>query len=202
LNQTLYDPARAQSYLATAGFANCAGLPESLILLVPDDEPVWTEVGNFITQQWATTLGCNPSLFEVKAVSRTLLIELAHANYDPEKVTRSHMWLVTWNADYLDANAWLYDALHCHYGFIRSGRPCEPGDNLLDQAALESDPGARATLYTETEETFFGANGTFPVAPLYMTTSAWLQQPWLTGVNAYGPARFDLWIIDTAGQSS
>ena len=200
LTSLLYNPGQAQSYFNTAGFENCAGVPEKLILLVPDDDPVWAEVGNAMVQQWTALFGCNPALFEVKTISRTTLIDLAHSTYDPEQITRSHMWIATWNADYPDANAWINDMLHCQYGYIRTGRTCEAGDSYLDSATLEVDLAQRVNLYTQAEDHFFGPNGTFPITPLFITTAARLQQPWLSGVSDAGSARFDLWLIDTTTQ--
>jgi len=195
-----FNPVQAQADLSAAGYAGCAKVPEHLITLISDDDPVWEQVGQFVTQQWSNNLGCNPALFEVKTVSRTLLIELAHLTYDQEKVTRPPIWLATWSADYPDANAWLSDALHCRYGYIRTGRECDNADALMDQAAVETDPAKRAGLYAQIEQAFFGPEGSFPVIPLFISTSARLQQPWLTGVNESGPARFDLWTVDTTNQ--
>jgi oligopeptide transport system substrate-binding protein len=195
-----FDPAQAQADFSAAGYASCDKVPEHLITLVPDDDPSWDQVGQFITQQWSDNLGCNAALFEVKAVSRTLLIELAHLSYDQENVTRSHVWLATWSADYPDANAWLSDALHCQYGYIKTGRECDDADVLMDQAAVETDPASRAELYAQVEQHFFGPEGNFPVIPLFISTSAWLQQSWLTGVNDSGSARFDLWTVDATGR--
>lgn len=198
---TLHDPAAARAAFERAGFPSCNNVPEPLILLVPNDDPVWAELGQAITQQWSDTFGCNPALFEVRPIARTLLIELAHATYDREKVTRSHMWLFTWNGDYPDAHAWLHDALHCQYGYIRNGRACSGADTLLDNAGSEYDTAARSMLYAEVEQRFFGEVGSYPVAPLFTTASAWLYQPWLSSINVDGPARYDLWTIDTSGRA-
>jgi oligopeptide transport system substrate-binding protein len=187
---------QAQAALSSAGYDECSNIPETLITLVPNDSPVWVELGQAIIQQWSDQLGCSPQLFEVRELSRILMIEISHATYDTEAVTRSHLWLATWIADYPDANAWLNDALHCRYGYIRTGRECGTADDLLDQAAVEMDPVQRAALYAQVEEIFFGPNGSFPVIPLYISITAWLQQPWLTGVNEAGAARFDLWTIN------
>jgi len=194
-------PAQAQAAYAAAGFPGCAGVPETLILLTPQGDPLWEQLGPAIVEQWAAVLNCNPGLFEIRPVPRTLLIELGHSAYDPERVTRSHMWVATWSADYLDANAWINDALHCRYGYIKPTRECEAADALLDQAGVTDDLAQRAALYAQAEERFFGAQGNFPVIPLFFSTSSWLQQPWLSGVNANGPARFDLWTIDTGAQA-
>lgn len=194
-NGLAFDPARAQQALAEAGLEGCNAIPETLLVLVPDDDPVWTELGEAIVQQWTAVLGCNPQLFEVRPLPRTLMIELIHNTYDFEKVTRSHIWLATWSADYPDGVAWIGDALHCRYGYIQPGRECGPADALLDRASAAKDESERSRLLTEAEEAFFGAQGSFPVAPLFVMTRAWLEQPWLTGVNTAGPARYDLWSV-------
>ena len=199
-DENLYDPVRAQAYLESAGYANCNGIPEPLTLLVPDDDPVWLALGQAITQQWTAVLGCNPALFNVDTVSRSLLIDMAHSTYDPEKVTRSHIWLTAWSADYPDANAWLSDTLQCQFGYIRTGRECSDADTAMDRAAAEDDATARASLYTQAEQSLVGPNGSFPVTPLFLSTQSWLQQPWLSNVNDSGAARFDSWTIDVSQQ--
>lgn len=197
---TLTDIAGARTAFDLAGFPGCNNIPEPLIVLVPDDDPVWTELGSAITGQWANILGCNPALFEVKSVPRTLLIELSHANYDPEQVTRSHMWLFTWNADYPDAHAWIHDAIHCRYGYIRNGRPCSPVDDLLDEAGVSFDAGTRADDYTQAETLLFGSSGAFPVTPLLATADAWIVQPWADGPTGTSAARYDLWTVNADAQ--
>lgn len=194
------DPARARQALAEAGFEGCNAIPESLLLLVPDDDPLWAQLGETIVQQWAATLGCSPALFEIRALPRTLMIELSHNTYDVERVTRSHMWIATWSADYPDGVAWINDALHCRYGYIQPGRPCSRVDNLLDRAVSSADEAERAALLAQAEEAFFGAQGSFPVVPLYVIMRGWFEQPWLTQVNEVGAARYDLWVIDPDAQ--
>jgi len=196
-----FDPARAQQALTEAGFEGCNAIPETLLVLVPDDDPAWTQLGQAIVDQWASNLGCNPALFEVRALPRTLMIELAHNTYDVEKVTRSHMWLATWSADYPDGVAWINDALHCRYGYIQPARECSRGDSLLDRAASAADDATRAELLAQAEEAFFGPQGSYPVAPLFVMNHAWYEQPWLTQVNESGPARYDLWLVDTLAQA-
>ena len=200
LDNTLFDPTAALASYSAAGYDGCNNVPESLIVLVPEEDPQLADLAQAITQQWATNLGCNPILFQIKSLPRTLMIELAHSTYDPDKVTRSHIWLATWSPDYPDANAWIADALHCRFGYIRTGRACGKTDDLLDSASFEPDPVARASLYAQAEQLLFGPDGDFPVIPLYISSSAWLQQPWLSGVNEYGAARYDLWQLDAAAR--
>jgi ABC-type oligopeptide transport system substrate-binding subunit len=190
------DPILAQRSFEAAGYPGCAGMSEPVRLRVPDDDPVWLEIGQAIVGQWSATLGCSPSLFSVEGLSRTLLIELAHATYDAEKVTRPHAWMATWSADYPDAHAWLNDALHCRYGYFRTGRECDAADVALDRASGDPDDGARAGAYGEVERLFFGPEGTYPILPLFFLPNAWLQNPGLSGVSRVGAARFDLWELE------
>jgi len=190
------DATLARSHYEAAGYPNCAGMPEPLTLWVADDDPRWLSLGQAIAGQWAEGLGCNPNLFKVETVSRTLLIELAHSTYDAEKLTRPHAWLGTWSADYPDANAWLNDALHCRYGYFRVGRACDAADDLLDRAGAAADIAQRAQLYAQVEQLFFAPeNGSFPVIPLLSSVNAWLQAPALSNVNAATAARFDTWTL-------
>lgn len=195
-----FDPAAARAAFAAAGFPDCTNLPEPVIVLVPEEDPVWAEVGQFLVGQWTANLGCDAALFQITPLERALMIELSHGTYDAETVTRSHSWITQWSADYPDANAWINDALHCRYGWISTGRTCDQGDAALDRAVTEADLAARTADYATAEESMFGANGSFPVIPLFMSTATWIQQPWLTGVNAYGAARFDLWTLDADAQ--
>lgn len=194
-NGFTFNAAQAQTDFATAGFPDCNNVAEKLIILVPEEDPIWGQLAQAVVDQWSAQLGCNPVLFEIRTLPRVLMIELSHGTYDTETVTRSHIWLAMWSADYPDASAWINDALHCRYGYIRTGRECDQGDTWLDQAALEPDPAKRAELYAQTEAHFFSSTGTFPVIPLYMTVSAWLQQPQLSNVNDSGAARYDLWTL-------
>jgi oligopeptide transport system substrate-binding protein len=193
------DNALARSHYEAAGYPNCAGMPEPITLWVADDDPRWLSLGQAIASQWAEALGCNPNLFKVETVSRTLLIELAHSTYDAEKLTRPHAWLGTWSADYPDANAWLNDALHCRYGYFRVGRACDAADDLLDRAGSEADIPRRIQLYEQVEQLFFAPqSGSFPVIPLLFSINAWLQAPALGNVNAATAARFDTWTLSGA----
>jgi len=189
------NPGAAQDSYSAAGYSGCAGVPEPLRLRVPDDDPVWLEIGQALAGQWSAALGCTPALFSVEGLSRTLLIELAHSTYDAEIVARPHAWLATWSADYPDAHAWLNDALHCRYGYFRTGRECDQADAALDSAANTLDSAARAQTYEQVERLFFGAEGTYPVIPLLFSVNAWLQSPDLSGVNQVGAARFDRWSL-------
>ena len=93
---------------------------------------------------------------------------------------RPQMWTLGWGADYPDGHNWMHDVLGCNSQnpFLR---PCDATDELIDQAAKETDSAKRVELYAETEEQFFGEEGSFPIIPLYIATSFTLVKPWYTG---------------------
>lgn len=191
-----YSVASAKAALTAAGLANCR-LQEKLDLVV-EDQAQMVALARAIVAQWQANLGCHPSLFNIRTLPLNTAQAVAHAALnisDPREPPRQHMWLAAWSADYADANAWLGDAVHCQYGYLRSNLACGDADKFVDEAALETDPAKRAAAYLQAEALWFGTNGTFPVAPLYMTLSAVGQQLSLKGATANGSARFDLWMI-------
>jgi oligopeptide transport system substrate-binding protein len=191
-----FSPDNARAALAVSGVPNCR-LTEKLTLLV-EDRPEMTALAQALVDQWQATLGCNPVAFTIRPAPVAYVQAVAHAaisTTDQRDPPRPQMWLVSWSADYSDANAWTGDALHCQYGFLRTGAPCSDAERLIDKAALETDPAKRAEDYNKAEAIWFGEHGTFPVAPLFVTYNAVAQQPWLKGATANGSARFDLWTI-------
>lgn len=190
-----FDPIAAQSLLAQSGHAGCA-FSERLRIAVENDA-IATLVAQLTIQQWQINLGCPDGTFELVVLTRQEVVNSAHANIDfSEEQTRTHLWFITWSADYPDANAWTADALHCQFGYLRVGRACDNTDVLFDQAGLNSDIRNRLDAYTRAETDLFGPSGSFPVIPIVMTSQIRVQQKWLSGVASYGPFQFDRWIVN------
>ncbi len=190
-----FDPIAAQSLLAQSGHAGCA-FSERLRIAVENDA-IATLVAQLTIQQWQINLGCPDGTFELVVLTRQEVVNSAHANIDfSEEQTRTHLWFITWSADYPDANAWTADALHCQFGYLRVGRACDNTDVLFDQAGLNSDIRSRLDAYTRAETDLFGPSGSFPVIPIVMTSQIRVQQKWLSGVASYGPFQFDRWIVN------
>lgn len=191
-----FDVSAAQQSLANAGYAGCA-LP-SKVTLVVENSPVSIAMGQFVVQQWQQNLGCT-GVFEVATAERQALIDTAHGTLEASAegvVSRFQAWLIHWTGDYLDANAWTSDALHCRFGFIKTGRLCDLNDTLLDQAGVTLDLQSRFNTYSQAEQGFFGSGGSFPVIPLVITGDYWVQAETLIGVASYGPFQFDRWIVE------
>jgi oligopeptide transport system substrate-binding protein len=191
-----FDITTAQQTLAAAGFARCQGLPRPLTLVVHND-PVEVAIGQFIVGQWNQNLGCTDH-FVVGTAPKQAVIDTAHGTVDVSEdgnPGRFQLWLVTWTADYPDADAWLAGTLHCSFGFFRPGRTCNNVDTLLDQATRLIAPRDRSLNYTQAELALFGAEGTFPIIPLVETIQYSAHQRWVGDVAAFGPFQFDRWQV-------
>lgn len=193
----VFDAAAARQTLARAGFPACAGFPDKISLVV-ENSPAAVTAGQFVVQQWQQNLECT-GVFEVATAPRQAIVDTAHGTVEANQegvVSRFQAWLITWTGDYPDANAWTSDALHCQFGFLRTGRLCDVNDTLLDQAATSLDIQSRFTTYSQAEAAFFGTGGSFPVIPLALTGEYWLQQSNVKGIASYGPFQFDRWELE------
>ena len=164
-------PNIAQAELEAAGYPNCEGLPTIEFVNTGGRTP------EFIVAQAEENLGCNRDVFTLETVDFTVLVELIDPRNAPED--RPNMWSIAWGPDYPDAQNWVGDVLHCESENTFK-RPCSEVDDLIDQAARESDPDARVELYYRIEEMFFGPEGEFPIIPLYTSLVQYMVQPWAT----------------------
>ncbi len=186
----------ARAALLEAGNTNCR-LPDKLTLVV-EDQPQSLAVANKLLAAWRNVLNCSGDLFTLYKGNAATVQSVAHGTINsnsPNTDLRPELWIYSWTPDYPDANAWTGDALHCQYGFMRTAIPCGDADALIDKAFTEVDSAARQDEYTQAETMWFGEQGTFPVAPLYVSLDFVAQQPWLKGATAHGPLRFDLWSL-------
>lgn len=169
-----YDPDYAREQLAEAGYPNCEGFP-NVDMIAYSGAGTWAEF-------WAAAaerdLGCDPSLINVEQLEFSVLLRVTSP--DTPTQDRPNTWTLGWGPDYADANNWVGDVLSCHVD-NRGNRPCSEIDDLIDQAARESDPEVRTELYAEIEEALFGAEGLFPIAPIFLRASYILVKPWYTG---------------------
>ncbi|MBI5931712.1 MAG: peptide ABC transporter substrate-binding protein [Chloroflexi bacterium] len=192
-----FDPDYAKAEMEAAGYPNCEGFPNI-------NMTTYTGAGNW-ADFWAAAaeeyLGCDPSLFNVEQLEFSVLLEIIRA--DTPTQDRPNAWTLGWGPDYGDANNWVNDVLSCtaDNAFMR---PCTEVDDLINEAARESDPAVRDQLYGEIEEAFFGPDGDYPIAPLFMDTSFVLIKPWFTGPHEsdglFGGAHWGAYTIDMAAK--
>jgi oligopeptide transport system substrate-binding protein len=169
-----FNPEYANEQLAEAGYPNCEGFPNVDII-------TYTGAGTW-AEFWAAGaeehLGCDPALFNIEQLEFSVLLEIVDA--DTPVQDRPNAWTLGWGPDYGDANNWVNDVLSCQgdNAFIR---PCTEVDDLIEEAARESDPARRDELYAEIEEAFFGEEGEFPIAPIFLRSAYLLYKTWYTG---------------------
>jgi ABC-type oligopeptide transport system substrate-binding subunit len=169
-----FDPEYAAQQMAEAGYPDCEGFP-NIDIIVDNGIGNWAEFWAAGAEQY---LGCDPAAINVEQVEFSVRLEII----DPDTLVqdRPNAWAAAWGPDYADANNWVNDVLSCtsDNAFMR---PCSEVDDLIEEAARESDPQVRDELYAEIENAFFGPEGEYPIAPIYMRASFVLVKPWYTG---------------------
>ncbi len=192
-----FNPEYAVAELEAAGYPNCEGFP-AIDMVAYQGAGTWTDFWAAAAEEY---LGCDPALLNVEQLEFSVLLEIV----DPATPTqdRPNAWTLGWGPDYGDANNWVNDVLSCtaDNAFLR---PCTEVDDLINQAAAESDPTVRDQLYAEIEESFFGEEGEFPIAPIYLRSFFTLVKPWYSGPfesdGLFGGAHWGAFNIDMAAK--
>ena len=146
-------------------------------------------------------LGCDAELLSINSQEFSVLLEATGAGSSDD--ARPHLWASSWGPDYPDAHNWVGDVLSCA-GENSFRRPCSPVDDLIAEAALESNPDNRLELYYRIEEMFFGAEGEHPIIPLWLEFETVLFKPWVEGPFGtdalFGGDHYDWYNVDQAAQ--
>ncbi len=176
-----FNPEYARQEMALAGYADCQGLPPIQLLILFGGTESWADFWATAAQQH---LGCDLSTIKVKVreIQQEYIPGVAEA--EKRRFEESNVVPNGWGGHYPDAHSWTGDMLSCHVEIAheeRYIRPCTATDDLIDQAARETDPAIRADLYRQIEEAFFGPDGEFPIAPLYLRANYILVKSWYTG---------------------
>jgi oligopeptide transport system substrate-binding protein len=192
-----YNPDVARREMEAAGYPNCQGFPNLEIVAYQGAGP-WAE---FLAASAERVLRCDPNILTVEQQELSVLLETVNPRNAPED--RPNIWTGGWAPDYPDANNWVGDVLSCE-AENEGKRPCSEVDDLITQAARETDPNARTELYARIEEAFFGLEGEQPIIPLFMRLDYALTKPWVTGPfdtdGLFGGAHYDWRTIDQAAQ--
>jgi ABC-type oligopeptide transport system substrate-binding subunit len=185
----------ARQQMAGAGYPRCQLFPR--VTLAIDESAQSKALAEALVRMWQDNLGCNDTRFDVQPTDMRLLLESVNTPLAADWQTRPHITLLTWQADYPDAHNWLADVLHCEQGYLQLGRSCDVVDDLMERAARENNPDARAALYAETEALLFDEDGLQPIAPIYTHVQPLAVAPGVE-LPAQAPARFDRWQIGGA----
>ncbi len=187
-----YSPDFAALQLQSSGFRSCRLMPPIRFMVSTLDLSLLQ--AELIRDMWAEELGCDPAQILIEQVEFGTLLANTRADAG---IVRPDVWELGWASYYPDAHNWLYDLLHCTESENRQNRPCSEADELLDQATAVLDPEQRIALYRQAENSFFGENGSIPIAPLYVRGNYILVQNWLTFTPAlFGGEQFETYEVD------
>jgi oligopeptide transport system substrate-binding protein len=189
-----YDPEFAREQLAAAGYPNCEGFPQiSLLGYSGQDALDWLE---YAQGQWETNLGCSADLIQIEQQDFNELL-VATSEETPDKET-PHIWTLGWGPDYPDENNWVGDVLWCGNAVNRQKRQCSEADDLILEAREEPDPDRRIELYRQIEEMFFGPEGEYPIAPIWVRIAYLAEHNWLKDrmPALFGGQQYYHWTID------
>ncbi|MBI5931714.1 MAG: peptide ABC transporter substrate-binding protein [Chloroflexi bacterium] len=192
-----FDPDFAKTEMEAAGYPSCEGFP-SINIVTFQTAGNWADFWAAAAEEY---LGCDPSVLNVEQLEFSVLLESYKADVPTQD--RPNAWTGGWGPDYADANNWVNDVLSCtsDNAFLR---PCSEVDDLINQAASESDPSVRDQLYAEIEEAFFGPDGETPIAPIYLRSVFVLFKPWYTGPfetdGLFGGAHWGAYTVDMAAK--
>lgn len=188
-----YNPEYAAAQLADAGYPNCEGFPQVTLLGYSGESTLrWIE---FAQANWQENLGCDPGIIQIEQQDFSDLLTSTAA--DTPTGDRPHMWTLGWGPDYADENNWVGDVIWCGNPDNRYKRECNATDDKIVQAREESDPDVRVQLYREIEDEFFGENGEFPFAPLFLRIAYTARHTWVDRIpSLFGGEQLYNWSLD------
>ena len=180
-----YDPNEARRLLAEAGFPDGKGLPP--ILLGYNTQEDHKLVAEAIQAMWQKNLNV-----VVKIENQEWKVYLKKLQTDPFVVHRAG-----WGADYPDPDNFM--KLFTANSGNNHGRWKNPKyDQLLDQAASESDSAKRTQLYDEAQKLLTETDAA--IAPLFWKAEATMLSPKFTGLEYNSMARMDLRNVKPSGK--
>jgi oligopeptide transport system substrate-binding protein len=164
-----HDPERAQELLAEAGYPGGEGMDS--ITLAFNASEVNNAIAQAVQIMWQDTLGVTVELQAIEGRSYSQVAAEGAFN----------VWRMGWGMDYPDANNIHAEIFHSNVGSPAIVRIPEY-DQLIDDAAVESDPAVRLDLYTQAEQLLVEEQaGTIPI---YWYADNVLTKPYLDRVQA------------------
>jgi oligopeptide transport system substrate-binding protein len=160
-----HDKARARALLAEAGFPGGEGFPRlELLFNTSEDHRL---IAEFLQRQWHDVLGVDIGLANQEW--KTFLKKLHSMDY---QLTRSG-----WIGDYVDPNTFL-EMWVTGGGNNETGYANPEYDALIEAAADEQEPAARAALLRDAEAML---NRDVPLLPLFFYVNNFLMAPEVKG---------------------
>lgn len=177
------EPEMAQEFLAASSYGSADNLPE--ITLMVNQVEGHIKIAEALQQMWKETLGVdvNLSVQEWKVFLQTL-------QEDPPQI-----WRLGWCDDYPDANNFARDVFRSDSGNNNTRWVNEQFDELVDQAAFETDLQTRHDLYVEAEKILVEEDAA--IIPIYWYTSVAVTKPYINRTFGKGGQQaYEKWSID------
>lgn len=172
-----FNPEEARRLLAEAGYPGGKGLPPIVLGYNTDEEKKL--VAEAVQSMWQKNLGVT-----VKIENQEWKVFLDKLRNDPFPVFRSG-----WGADYPDPDNFM--KLFTSDSGNNNGRwKNRQYDQLLDEAARESDAAKRVALYDQAQKLLTETDAA--IVPLYWLAEATVISPKFTGLDYNSMARMDL----------
>jgi oligopeptide transport system substrate-binding protein len=177
------DVEKAREFLAASSYGSAENLPE--ITLMHNESAGHARIAEAIQQNWKENLGV-----DVNIATQEWKVYLQILEEDPPQI-----WRLGWCDDYPDASNFAKDVFHSDSGNNYTGWSNDEFDELVDEAALETDLKKRHDLYVEAEKILVGEDAA--IIPLYWYTNVQMTKPYVDRTyGAGGQEAFEKWTMD------
>ena len=171
------DIEKAREFLAASSYGGADALPE--ITLMHNESAGHARIAEAIQHMWKETLGK-----DVNIATQEWKVYLQTIEEDPPQI-----WRLGWCDDYPDASNFAKDVFRSDSGNNHTGWGNERFDALVDEAALETDPEVRRTLYAEAEKILVEEEAA--IIPIYWYASVEVTKPYVN--RTFGKGGQNYW---------
>ncbi len=178
------DLEKAKEFLAASKeYASADKMPE--ITLMTNQVEGHVKIAEAVQQMWQEALGV-----KVNLVTQEWKVFLKTRHDDPPQIARNG-----WCQDYPDANNFLRDVMRSDSPNNDTRWGNDKFDELVDQAARETDEGKRKELYIQAEKILVEED--VAIIPLYWYTRVEVTKPTVTRTNGVGGQEaFEKWKLN------
>jgi oligopeptide transport system substrate-binding protein len=177
------DVEKAREFLAASSYGSAENLPE--ITLMHNESAGHARIAEAIQQNWKENLGV-----DVNIATQEWKVYLQILEEDPPQI-----WRLGWCDDYPDASNFAKDVFRSDSGNNYTGWSNDEFDELVDEAALETDLQKRHDLYVEAEKILVEEDAA--IIPLYWYTDVQMTKPYVERTyGAGGQEAFEKWTMD------
>jgi oligopeptide transport system substrate-binding protein len=177
------DPEKAREFLAASAYGGPEDLPE--VTLMANQVEGHVRIAEAIQQMWKEVLDV-----DVNLVTQEWKVYLDTLDNDPPQV-----WRLGWCYDYPDASNFAKDVFRSDSGNNHTHWGSDAYDELVDEAAMETDLQARHDLYVQSEKLLVEDEAV--IIPIYWYTLVEITKPYVTRTyGTGGQQRYEKWTLD------